>query len=91
VLTGAAVAAAGPVTFIGLVVPHVVRGFTGPDLRWLLPGSALAGAVLLLGADTLGRVLDHPGEVQAGVVTALIGAPFLVVLVKRGKLREHTR
>jgi iron complex transport system permease protein len=91
VLTGAAVAAAGPVTFVGLVVPHVVRGFTGPDLRWLLPCSALAGAVLLLGADTLGRVLDYPGEVQAGVVTALIGAPFLIVLVKRGKLREHTR
>lgn len=91
VLTGAAVAAAGPVIFIGLVVPHVVRAFTGPDLRWLLPGSALGGAVLLLGADTLGRILDHPGEVQAGVVTALIGAPFLIVLVKRGNLREHAQ
>jgi iron complex transport system permease protein len=89
VLTGAAVAAAGPVTFIGLIVPHVVRAFTGPDLRWLLPGAGLGGAVLLLGADTLGRILDHPGEVQAGVVTALIGAPFLVMLVKRGKLREY--
>ncbi|GAA2716437.1 iron chelate uptake ABC transporter family permease subunit [Micromonospora olivasterospora] len=90
-LTGAAVAAAGPVTFVGLVVPHVVRAFTGPDLRWLLPCSALGGAVLLLSADTLGRILDHPGEVQAGVVTALVGAPFLIVLVKRGVLREHTR
>lgn len=90
-LTGAAVAAAGPVTFVGLVVPHVVRAFTGPDLRWLLPGAGLGGAVLLLGADTIGRVLDHPGEVQAGVVTALIGAPFLIALVKRGKLREHSR
>ncbi|MEO3780169.1 iron ABC transporter permease [Micromonospora sp. B11E3] len=90
-LTGAAVAAAGPVTFVGLVVPHVVRAFTGPDLRWLLPCSALGGAVLLLGADTVGRILDHPAEVQAGVVTALIGAPFLIALVKRGALREHTR
>lgn len=90
-LTGAAVAAAGPVTFVGLVVPHVVRAFIGPDLRWLLPCSALAGAVLLLCADTLGRVLDHPGEIQAGVVTAFIGAPFLIVLVKRGKLRERNR
>ncbi len=90
-LTGAAVAAAGPVTFVGLVVPHVMRAFTGPDLRWLLPASALGGAVLLLGADTLGRVLDHPAEVQAGVVTAFAGAPFLIALVRRGKLREHTR
>ncbi|MEE6309762.1 iron ABC transporter permease [Plantactinospora veratri] len=90
-LTGAAVAAAGPVTFVGLVVPHLVRTFTGPDLRWLLPGSALAGAALLLGADTLGRLLDHPGEVQAGVVTAMIGAPFLIMLVKRGRFREQTR
>jgi iron complex transport system permease protein len=91
VLTGSAVAAAGPVTFVGLVVPHVVRAFTGPDLRWLLPCSAAAGAVLVLAADTLGRVLDHPGEIQAGVVTALIGAPFLIALVKRGKLREYAR
>ncbi|ROT32322.1 iron ABC transporter permease [Micromonospora sp. HM5-17] len=91
VLTGAAVAAAGPVTFVGLVVPHLVRSFTGPDLRWLLPGSGLAGAALLLGADTLGRLLDHPGEVQAGVVTAMIGAPFLITLVKRGRFRERPR
>ncbi|MBE1487273.1 FecCD family ABC transporter permease [Plantactinospora soyae] len=90
-LTGAAVAAAGPVTFVGLVVPHLVRPFTGPDLRWLLPGAGLAGAALLLGADTLGRLLDHPGEVQAGVVTAMIGAPFLIMLVKRGRFREQTR
>jgi len=51
----------------------------------------LAGAALLLGADTLGRLLDHPGEVQAGVVTAMIGAPFLIVLVKRGRFRERAR
>ncbi|WP_461034542.1 FecCD family ABC transporter permease [Streptomyces mayteni] len=91
VLTGAAVAACGPVTFVGLVVPHVVRSLTGPDARWLVPCSALGGAVLLIGADVVGRVVARPGEVEAGVVTALIGAPFLALLVKRGKLREHTR
>lgn len=90
-LTGAAVAAAGPVTFIGLVVPHVVRAFTGPDARWLVPCSALGGATLMLTADVVGRMVARPGELEAGVVTALLGAPFLAALVKRGKLREHTR
>ncbi|MFD7323294.1 FecCD family ABC transporter permease [Streptomyces sp. NPDC059875] len=90
-LTGAAVAAAGPVTFIGLVVPHVVRAFTGPDARWLVPCSALGGASLMLAADVVGRMVARPGELEAGVVTALLGAPFLALLVKRGKLTEHTR
>ena len=67
-LAGAATAACGPILFVGLVVPHVVRAFTGPDHRWLLPASALAGAVLLLVADVLGRVLARPGELQVGVV-----------------------
>jgi iron complex transport system permease protein len=89
-LTGAAVAAAGPVTFVGLVIPHIVRAFTGPDARWLVPCSALGGAVLLLTADVIGRIVARPGELEAGVVTAAIGAPFLAALVKRGKLREHT-
>ncbi|MCJ0873886.1 iron ABC transporter permease [Streptomyces sp. AP-93] len=90
-LTGAAVAAAGPVTFLGLVVPHVVRAFTGPDARWLVPCSALGGASLMLAADVVGRMVARPGELEAGVVTALLGAPFLALLVKRGKLKEHTR
>ncbi|WKX69973.1 iron ABC transporter permease [Streptomyces sp. XD-27] len=90
-LTGAAVAAAGPVTFVGLVVPHVVRAFTGPDARWLIPCSALGGAVLLISADVVGRMVARPGELEAGVVTALVGAPFLALLVKLGKLKEHTR
>ena len=90
-LTGAAVAAAGPVTFVGLVVPHVVRAFTGPDARWLVPCSALGGAVLLLSADVIGRMVARPGELEAGVVTAIVGAPVLAALVKRGMLKEHTR
>jgi len=87
-LSGAATAACGPILFVGLVVPHVVRAFTGPDHRWLLPASALAGAVLLLVADVLGRVLARPGELQVGVVVALIGAPFFIALVRRRKLSE---
>jgi iron complex transport system permease protein len=89
VLTGASVAAAGPVTFLGLIVPHLTRAFTGPDLRWLLPCSAVAGAVLLMAADTVGRVLAYPSEVQTGVVTALVGAPVLIMLVRSGKIREY--
>lgn len=85
-LTGAAVAACGPVGFVGLVVPHVARFFTGPDHRWLLPASGLAGAVLLLVADVIGRVVVRPGELQVGIVLGLVGAPFFVALVRRRKL-----
>ncbi|MFP5020447.1 FecCD family ABC transporter permease [Pseudonocardia phyllosphaerae] len=85
-LAGAATAACGPITFLGLVVPHVVRSFTGPDHRWLLPASGLAGAVLLLLADVVGRVVARPGELQVGIVVALIGGPFFVALVRRKKL-----
>jgi iron complex transport system permease protein len=85
-LTGAAVAACGPIAFLGLVVPHVCRALTGPDHRWLVPASGLAGAVLLLAADVIGRVVVRPGELQVGIVLALVGAPFFVLLVRRRKL-----
>ena len=85
-LTGSAVAACGPIAFVGLVVPHAVRFLTGPDHRWLLPGSALAGSALLLAADVAGRVAVRPGELQAGIVLALVGAPFFVALVRRRRL-----
>ena len=85
-LAGAATAACGPIVFLGLIVPHVVRAFTGPDHRWLLPASALAGAVLLLLADVVGRVVARPGELQVGIVVALIGGPFFIALVRRRKL-----
>lgn len=85
-LAGGATAACGPIAFVGLVVPHVVRGFTGPDHRWLLPTSALAGAVLLVAADVLGRVVARPGELQVGIVLALVGGPFFVWLVRRRKM-----
>jgi iron complex transport system permease protein len=87
-LAGAATAAAGPIAFVSLAVPHVARSITGPDYRWILPYSALLAPILLIGSDVLGRVVAPPGEVQVGVVTALIGGPFFVALVRRRKLVE---
>ncbi len=85
-LAGGAVAAAGPLAFLGLVVPHLARYVTGPDYRWLLPYAALLGASLLLAADTLGRVAARPGELPAGIVLALVGAPFFIALVRRKRV-----
>ncbi len=85
VLTGAAVALAGPIAFVGLAVPHAARALVGAAHRWVLPLSALLGAALLLFADVLGRVVTPPGEVAAGVVTALVGAPVLLWLVRRAR------
>ncbi len=85
-LTGAAVAACGPISFVGLVVPHVARILTGPDHRWLVPVSGLAGAVLLLAADVVGRVVVRPGELQVGIALAVVGAPFFIALVRRRRL-----
>jgi ABC-type Fe3+-siderophore transport system permease subunit len=82
-LCGAATAACGPIAFVGLVVPHAVRAFTGPDHRWLIPCSGLLGAALLLVADVVGRVVARPGELQVGIVLALVGAPFFIALVRR--------
>lgn len=82
-LCGGATAAVGPVAFLGLAVPHAVRALTGPDDRWVLPLSMLAGPVLLLGSDVLGRLVAAPGELQVGVVTAFLGAPALIWVVGR--------
>lgn len=85
-LCGAATAACGPIVFVGLLVPHLVRALTGPDLRWLLPYCAVLAPVLLLGADVLGRVLSRPGELQVGLVTAVAGGPLFLWLVLRGRV-----
>ncbi|WP_420220343.1 FecCD family ABC transporter permease [Metapseudomonas resinovorans] len=82
---GAAVAAAGLIGFIGLVVPHLVRLVAGPDHRVLLPASALAGASLMLLADLVARLVLAPAELPIGIVTALIGAPFFLYLLVRGR------
>ncbi len=81
-ITGAAVAAAGPIGFVGLATPHIVRSVVGPDYRWVLPYSLVFGAILLTGADVLGRVVVRPAELQVGIITALVGAPFLVYLAR---------
>ncbi|MET9968040.1 iron ABC transporter permease [Streptomyces sp. NPDC006356] len=82
-LTAAAVAAAGPVAFVGLAVPHLARRLVRGGYTAVLPLSGLLGAALLLGADVVGRVVRAPAEVPAGVMTALVGVPVLVVLVRR--------
>lgn len=86
-LCGAATAIAGPIGFVGLVVPHLCRLLVGVDHRWLLPFSALTGACLLTAADVLGRIVARPGEIDVGIVTALVGAPFFIVIVRRQKVR----
>jgi iron complex transport system permease protein len=87
-LCGAATAAAGPILFVGLTVPHVARAVSGPDHRWLLPYSMLIGAILLLVADVLGRVLVRPGELEVGIVTAFVGAPVFIAFVRRRRIAE---
>ncbi|GAA4665655.1 FecCD family ABC transporter permease [Frondihabitans cladoniiphilus] len=82
-LCAAATASVGPIAFIGLAVPHIVRTFTGADHRWLMPFSALLGPALLLLADVLGRIVASPQELQVGVVTAFLGAPVLLFAVRR--------
>jgi iron complex transport system permease protein len=87
-LCGAATAACGPIVFIGLMVPHIVRSITGPDLRWTLPYTAILSPVLLLGADIAGRLVARPGELQAGIVTALVGGPVFIHLVRRRRMAQ---
>ncbi|MFJ3979809.1 FecCD family ABC transporter permease [Streptomyces sp. NPDC090021] len=87
-LAGAATAACGSIAFLGLMVAHVARYLTGPDYRWLVPYAGLLGAVVLLLCDIAGRLLVRPGELDAGVVVALLGAPFFAVLVWRGKFKS---
>lgn len=84
-LAGAATALTGGIGFVGLMVPHVVRWFTGPDQRWILLYSALTAPILVLVADIVGRVIAYPGEIQVGIVTAVIGAPVLIALVRQRK------
>jgi iron complex transport system permease protein len=88
ILCGAAAAAAGPIGFVGLTVPHVARAIVGPDYRWILPYSLILAPTLLLGADVVARLVVRPGELQVGIVTALLGAPFFIALVRQRKLAE---
>lgn len=87
-LCGACTAVTGPIGFVGLIVPHACRLLIGLDHRWLLPYSALLGAVLLTAADVVGRVVARPQEIDVGIVTAFIGAPIFIVIVRRLKVRQ---
>ncbi|MQW75263.1 iron chelate uptake ABC transporter family permease subunit [Nocardioides sp. dk4132] len=86
-LCGAATAVAGPIGFVGLVVPHLCRLLVGVDHRWLLPFSAVVGAALLTAADVVGRIVARPSEVDVGIITALVGAPVFIHVVRRQKVR----
>lgn len=85
---GAAVAFSGVIGFVGLVVPHLLRMLFGPDHRFLLPASALGGAILLVGADALARTVVAPGELPIGVLTAIVGGPFFLWLLVRRRVGE---
>ncbi|ORI15398.1 iron ABC transporter permease [Rhodococcus sp. 1168] len=85
-LAGAATAAAGPIGFVGLMIPHMVRWFVGPDQRWILLYTVVAAPCLLLLSDIVGRLVIRPGELQVGIVTAFVGAPVLIFLVRRKKV-----
>ncbi|KQN53820.1 iron chelate uptake ABC transporter family permease subunit [Erwinia sp. E602] len=84
-LSGAATAAAGPIGFIGLTAPHFARAFAGNDHRWLLPYAMLLSALLIVAADTLGRLVGYPGEISVGIMVALLGGPVFIGLVRRWK------
>ncbi|MFI7325147.1 iron chelate uptake ABC transporter family permease subunit [Streptomyces rubiginosohelvolus] len=84
-LCGAATAAAGPIGFVGLVVPLVARWLTGPDLRWVLPYSMLLAPILLLVSDIVGRAALPGDELEVGAVTAVVGAPVFIAMVCRRK------
>ncbi|MBX5441275.1 MAG: iron chelate uptake ABC transporter family permease subunit [Solirubrobacteraceae bacterium] len=85
-LCGAATAAIGPILFVGLTVPHVARAIAGADQRWVLAFSTVLAPALLLAADVVGRVVARPGELQAGIVTALLGAPVFIAIVRRRRI-----
>jgi iron complex transport system permease protein len=87
-LVGSAVALAGPIGFVGLVVPHAARAITGPRYRWVMLYSALLAPILLLAADILGRVVARPREIEVAIVTAVLGTPFFVALIRRRRLAE---
>lgn len=87
-LCGAATAIAGPIAFVGLVVPHACRLLVGVDHRWLLPFSAVAGAALVVVSDVVGRVVARPAEIDVGIITALVGGPFFVAIVRRQKVKS---
>ncbi|MGB2200679.1 MAG: FecCD family ABC transporter permease, partial [Pseudooceanicola atlanticus] len=87
-LCGATTAICGPIGFVGLVVPHMCRLLVGVDHRWLLPFSALTGGILLIVADVIGRIIARPSEMDVGIVTAFVGAPVFIWIVRQRRVRD---
>ncbi len=87
-LCGATTALAGPIGFVGLMIPHTMRLICGPNLRVVIPMSAVGGAMLLTISDIIGRLIGNPGELEAGIVTAFFGAPILILIAMRAKVRS---
>ena len=85
ILCGATTAIAGPIGFIGLMIPHIVRLILGSDMKNLIPMSAIGGAILLMISDVLGRIIGSPSELEVGIITAFLGAPILIIIL--GKRR----
>jgi iron complex transport system permease protein len=85
ILAGSSVAVAGPIGFVGLIIPHIVRKLVGGDYRRIIPFSALFGSLLVVYADILSRFIAYPFESPVGIVTAMIGAPFFLYLAKQGR------
>jgi iron complex transport system permease protein len=82
-LAGASVAVAGPIAFVGIIVPHIVRYLVGNDYRWVIPYSAVVGALLLVTADLGSRYIAMPTEIPVGVMTAILGVPFFVYIARK--------
>jgi iron complex transport system permease protein len=87
-LCGATTALAGPIGFVGLMIPHTMRLICGPNMRYIIPMSAIGGAMLLTISDIIGRLIGNPGELEAGIVTAFFGAPILILIAMRAKVRS---
>lgn len=87
-LCGATTALAGPIAFVGLMVPHIMRLLIGSNMHYLLPLSALGGSILLLGADIIGRVIASPAELEVGIITAILGGPVFIYIVRKVKIRS---
>jgi iron complex transport system permease protein len=87
-ITAAGVSVAGPIGFVGLAIPHMVRAVVGVDYRWVLPYSFVYGAVFLTAADIIGRIITRPAELQVGIVTAFVGVPFLIYLARKSAVTE---
>lgn len=87
-LCGATTALAGPIGFIGLMIPHSMRLLCGPSMRYIIPMSAVGGAVLLTVSDIAGRLIGNPGELEAGIITAFLGAPILIIIAMRAKVQS---